>query len=60
MRFTGNSESIQLQIIPCSQGKLIQEKEQECLEVQESLLIFIKAPIPKLKLQVFGIVLDTW
>ena len=39
--FNGISESAQLLIFPCSQEKLIQEKQQECLEVQESVLIFI-------------------
>jgi hypothetical protein len=32
-RFNGISESAQLLIFPCSQEKLIQEKQQECLEV---------------------------
>ena len=41
IRFNCISESVHLQIIPWSQEKLIQEKQQECFEVQESVLIFI-------------------
>ena len=41
LRFNGISESAQLLIFPCSQEKLIQEKQQECLDVKESVVIFI-------------------
>jgi hypothetical protein len=41
IRFNGTSESIQLLIFPCSQEKLIQEKQQECFEVQENVSNFI-------------------
>jgi hypothetical protein len=41
IRFNGTSESIQLLIFPYSQEKLFKEKQQECLEEQESVLIFI-------------------
>ena len=38
--FNGINESAQLLIFPRSQEKLIQEKQQECLEVQQNVLIF--------------------
>jgi hypothetical protein len=41
IRFNGTCESTQLLIFPCSQEKLIQEKQQECLEVQENVSNFI-------------------
>ena len=41
IRFNAVSESAQLLVLPCSQEKRIQEKQQDCLEVQESLIIFI-------------------
>ena len=41
IRFNGISESPQLLIFPCSQEKLIQEKQQEFLEIEETVLIFI-------------------